>query len=107
MDLQVSAEDAGSGPAAALAHRVIREAVVNVARHAPGASAAVRVHRSGNDLSVEVVDDGSHHGAVLTAPVPACEGSPRPSSPPAENLNGGHRELGGFRVAALIPQEQP
>ncbi len=106
VDLQVNAEGAGSGPAAALAHRVIREAVVNVARHAPGASAAVRVHRSGNDLSVEVVDDGSQERAVLKGTGTGLRGLAETLESMGGKLEWGHREPGGFRVAALIPQER-
>ena len=106
VDLRVSADDAGSGPAAALAHRVIREAVVNVARHAPGASAAVRVHRSGADLSVEVVDDGSQQGAALTGSGTGLRGLAETLESMGGRLEWGRREAGGFRVAALIPQEQ-
>lgn len=106
VDLQVHAEGAGSGLAAALAHRVIREAVVNVARHAPGASAAVRVHRSGNDLSVEVVDDGSQERGVLTGTGTGLRGLAETLESMGGRLEWGYREPRGFRVGAVIPQEQ-
>lgn len=107
VDLQVSAEDMGSGPAAALAHRVVREAVVNVARHAPGASAAVRIQRSGNDLSVEIVDDGSQQAGVLQGTGTGLRGLAETLESVGGTLEWGDREPRGFRVAALIPQEQP
>ena len=103
--LQVDAEDAGSGPAAALAHRVIREAVVNVARHAPGATADVSVHRSGNDLSIEVIDDGSHEEVALNGTGSGLRGLAETLESRGGTLEWGHREPRGFRVAALIPQE--
>lgn len=106
VDLRVSADDIEPGPAAALAHRVIREAVVNVARHAPGASAAVRVHRSGNDLAVEVVDDGSKQPATLNGTGSGLRGLAETLEPMGGKLEWGYREPRGFRVAALIPQEQ-
>ncbi len=106
VDLHVSADEAGSGPAAALAHRVIREAIVNVARHAPGASASVRVHRSGNDLSIEVVDDGTSEGATLTGTGTGLRGLAETLETTGGKLEWGQREAGGFRVAALIPQER-
>ncbi len=106
VDLRVSAEDTGPGPAAALAHRVIREAVVNVARHAPGASAAVRVQRSGQNLAVEVVDDGSHRVAALKGTGTGLRGLAETLRSHGGQLEWGYREPTGFRVAALIPQEQ-
>lgn len=106
VDVQVSADHTESGPAAALAHRVIREAVVNVARHAPGASAAVRVCRSGNDLSVEVVDNGSQQRAALKGTGTGLAGLAETLESMGGKLEWGHRDPGGFRVAALIPQEQ-
>jgi signal transduction histidine kinase len=106
VDLRVSAEGGESGPAAALAHRVIREAVVNVARHAPGASAAVRVHRSGDELTVEVVDEGSPEAAVLHGAGSGLRGLAETLESIGGRLEWGQREPTGFRVAALIPQVQ-
>ncbi|MDX3749038.1 sensor histidine kinase [Streptomyces sp. AK08-02] len=41
-------------------HRVVQEALTNVRRHAPGAQATVRVHRTGHDLlRVDVYNTGS------------------------------------------------
>ncbi len=106
VDLRVSVEGAGGGPAATLAHRVIREAVVNVARHAPGASAIVRVHRIGDTLSVEIVDDGSQGPAVLNGSGTGLRGLGETLEGIGGNLEWSHRRPRGFRVAALIPQEQ-
>lgn len=106
VDLEVSAEDIGSGPAAALAHRVIREAVVNIARHAPGASGAVRIRQAGTHLSVEVVDDGSPHHSVLTGTGTGLCGLAETLESVGGSLEWGRREPSGFRVAALIPQGQ-
>jgi signal transduction histidine kinase len=106
VDLHVTAEEAGSGAAAALAHRVIREAVVNVARHAPGASAAVRVRRSGNELSVEVVDDGSIDVPVLTGTGTGLLGLSEAVESTGGRLEWGHQKPAGFRVAARIPTEK-
>lgn len=106
MDLLVSADDTGSGVAAALAYRVVREAVVNVARHATGATAAVRIHRAGNALLVEVVDDGSEEPVVLNGTGTGLRGARRHLAAVGGTLEWGHREPSGFRVAALIPQDQ-
>jgi signal transduction histidine kinase len=107
VDLEVSAGDTGSGPAAALAHRVIREAVVNVARHAPGASAAVRVQRSGHDLLVEIVDDGGQSRTDLRGTGTGLRGLADALDRIGGRLEWGARPSRGFRVAARIPQEQP
>lgn len=106
VDLQVSAEDTEPGSAAALAYRVIREAVVNVARHAPGAPAAVRVCRSGNDLAVEVVDEGSRRRTTFEGTGTGLRGLAETLESVGGRLEWGDREPGGFRVAALIPKEQ-
>ena len=54
------------GPGGGLAFRVVREAVVNVARHAPGASAEVRVTRGAQALSVEVARRRQRRAPVVT-----------------------------------------
>lgn len=47
------------GPAASLAvHRAVQEALVNAAKHAPGAPVRVALRRAGGGLVVEVVDRG-------------------------------------------------
>lgn len=46
-------------------HRVVREALTNVRRHATGATAArVRVERRGSTIEVEVIDDGDPAAAT-------------------------------------------
>ncbi len=54
---------------AVLVYRVVEEALTNVSRHAPGASARVSVTRHGDRLQFEVVDDGP--GFEPDANVPA------------------------------------
>ncbi len=107
VDLQVSAEHTGSGPAAVLAHRVIREAVVNVARHAPGASAAVRIERADDDMLVEVVDDGSQHEGTLDGTGTGLHGLAETLAAVGGALEWGPRQPRGFRVAARIPAAVP
>jgi signal transduction histidine kinase len=103
VDLRVTADDAGSGPAAALAHRVIREAVVNVARHAPGATADVHVRRSGDDLAVEILDDGGRQPSVIEGTGSGLRGLAETLQAAGGRLEWGRREPAGFRVAAVIP----
>lgn len=106
VDLEVDADAAGPGPAAAMAHRVIREAVVNVARHAPGAPAAVQVRRTADGLAVEVVDPGSAQGSALEGAGAGLRGLAETLDAMGGRLEWGPRQPSGFRVAALIPQEQ-
>ena len=76
-----------------------------MARHAPGATADVSVHRSGNDLSIEVIDDGSHEEVALNGTGSGLRGLAETLESRGGTLEWGHREPRGFRVAALIPQE--
>jgi len=88
----------------AAAYRIVQEALTNVTRHAGPATAMVRVCYAGQDLAVQVDDDG-------TGP---------PPGPPAGNgrgiigmreraaalggeLQAGARPGGGFRVQARLP----
>lgn len=43
-------------------HRVVREGLTNVCRHAPGAASMVVVRRDDARVVIEVVDDGGQHG---------------------------------------------
>ncbi|MPV38993.1 sensor histidine kinase [Georgenia subflava] len=53
----------GLGPAGPTVHRVVQEALLNVLRHAPGASARVSVTARPGGVVVEVVDDGPGRAA--------------------------------------------
>ncbi|MDT0200321.1 ATP-binding protein [Nocardioides sp. AE5] len=53
------AESVASGrPEVEVAHRIIKEALRNVARHAPGATVRVEVHDLASEVTALVVDDG-------------------------------------------------
>jgi len=89
------------------AYRVVQEALTNVLKHAPAASAAVRIAYRDDDLLIEVTDDG----AALTAPKSGDErGSGRGLLGLREriaiyggSLEAGPRPRGGWRVRATIP----
>lgn len=106
VDVDVSSEHIGTGPAAVLAHRVIREAIVNVARHAPGATAAVHVESRGDELAVEVVDTGTDRAPVLAGTGTGLRGLAEAVESAGGRLSYGPREPAGFGVSASIPQEQ-
>jgi signal transduction histidine kinase len=113
--LTVDAEiDATVGPlppmADLAAYRVIQEALTNTMRHAPGATARIRVDRRGDMLELLAQDSGPTGQAVA----PAVDGTGRGLIGMRERLAvAGGRLLeanhhgGGFRVRALIPTQQP
>jgi signal transduction histidine kinase len=87
----------------ALARRVVREALVNVARHAPGTSAHVRIAHEADRLVVEVTNaastgstyvDGSRRGLVGLRDLFSAQGGMLEHGPTPE---------GGYGVAAYLP----
>jgi signal transduction histidine kinase len=88
-----------------LVRRVLREAIVNAGRYAPGALVTVSVAADHEVVRLEVIDDGPVAGTHwrggagtgltgLAADVAATGGT----------LEWGPRATGGFRVAALVPR---
>lgn len=89
----------------ATAYRVIGEGLANVAKHAPSAKVAVRVHEEGSAVLVDVCDDGPG-GADLTRGsglqglgdrVAASGGTLTIESPPGQ----------GTTLHAVIPCDEP
>ena len=92
-------------------YRIVQEALTNVVKHAPGATAHVRVSWQPDGLGLEVTDDG--HGRGLLGP---ADGEPA-----GHGLLGmrervalfggsfvvGPRTNGGFAVRAHLPFEAP
>lgn len=96
-----------TGPAAVLGYRVVREAIVNVARHAPGARARITVERNHGMVSIEVADSG---GSVAPAGVgtgTGITGLATALEAVGGNLTWGARPGRGFRLAATIPEDAP
>ncbi len=83
------------------AYRIIQEALTNVTRHAGGATVAVvRVRPDGDDVLVEVEDDGAgvpglHGNGIL--------GMDERARALGGSLTTGPRPDGGFRVCARLP----
>jgi signal transduction histidine kinase len=87
------------------AYRIIREALVNVARHSGARQCAVRLWPRDGDLHVEIVDDGVGPGGEV---VPAVGGTGlRSMRERAGDLGGGCQvepvPTGGTRIAAWLP----
>jgi len=89
------------------AYRVVQEALTNVVRHAPGASARVHVRYAPDVLQVEVVDDGGASAAAPRAPVPGTGHGLAGLRERAGTLGGtlevGPLASGGFRVVTRLP----
>lgn len=106
VDVEGHADVAG-GPATLLAFRVVREAIVNVARHAPGASARVVIGVADGALTVEVVDNGSGMGSLVEGTGMGLTGLARSVAAGGGTLVWGPGSAGGFQVAARIPTTKP
>ncbi|WP_158602680.1 sensor histidine kinase [Jiangella rhizosphaerae] len=89
------------------AYRILQESLTNVLRHAGATRAAVRIRRSGDELLLDVTDDGA---GVEDAPAHRPDGSGTGIAgmrARAEALGGrlqaGPRAGGGFAVHARLP----
>jgi signal transduction histidine kinase len=93
------------------AYRIIQESLTNVARHAPGASATIRITYQPNSVLVEVVDDGrvmTSNGASSDGDAPAGQGSGIAGMRERAVALGGRLDAGvhpdgGFHVEACLP----
>ncbi|MEU8043845.1 histidine kinase [Micromonospora echinofusca] len=91
--------------AAHAAHRVVREALTNAARYAPGAAVDVVLHRDGDRIEVAVVNAPPPAGPL---PGPPSTGSGLLALAERVRLVGGalttgHQDGGGFAVHARLP----
>lgn len=84
------------------AYRIVQEALTNALKHAGPARAHVLIHRSEEDLEIQVIDDGagagieagSGHGLVGIRERVAIFGG---------RLEAGHRPEGGYALSARLP----
>ncbi|MET8837813.1 histidine kinase [Micromonospora sp. NPDC004540] len=85
-------------------HRVVREALTNAARYAPGAPVTVTVDRTGGEVAVSVVNGRAPAGPL---PGPASHGSGLLALRERVRLAGGVLDAGprnaGFAVTARLP----
>ncbi|MGW5556754.1 sensor histidine kinase [Micromonospora sp. NPDC003944] len=91
------------------AHRIVREALTNAARYAPGAPVEVSLTRDGDRVEVTVVNEAAPAGPL---PAPASQGSGLLALAERVRLAGGTldagpRPEGGFAVRAVLPAGAP
>jgi signal transduction histidine kinase len=84
------------------AYRIVQEALTNVRRHAPGASARVRVAYGADGVEVEVDDDGP--GSVAVVAGNGLAGMRERAAALGGELETGPGPCGGFRVVARLPR---
>ncbi|MET8404579.1 histidine kinase [Streptomyces sp900116325] len=97
-----------TGSAELVAYRVVQESLTNALKYAHGSRISVQVHHGENEITVEVVTDGSG------SPAPVPGGSGRGLAGLRERVDvlggdfrAGQQEGGGFVVRARIPAGSP
>ncbi|MFI9580350.1 sensor histidine kinase [Streptomyces sp. NPDC052236] len=108
VDLRIEGEPRSLAPGVQLcAYRVVQEALTNVIKHAPSASATVRVEYRPGELLVHVTDDGRRDRS-LPANIPPSSGLGLIGMRERARLYGGAvdvgpRAEGGFSVRLILP----
>lgn len=87
----------------AAAFRTVQEALTNVLRHAPGASAAVTAHREGLGLVITIRNGPSSGAASAPGSRRGLSGLRDRVTACAGELHWGPRTDGGFEVRAVLP----
>jgi signal transduction histidine kinase len=110
--LDVSGDTATLAPSAALTvYRIVQEALTNVIKHAPGASAMVRVRAGAAGVRVTVADNGRSYGSAFTVagdtPRHGIVGMRERAAAFGGRLEAGPVPDGGFRVTAFLPVAVP
>ncbi|MEU8705606.1 histidine kinase [Streptomyces sp. NPDC048565] len=95
------------GPAAEAAHGIIREALTNALRYAPGASVGVRAKRSGEMLLLTVDNSrppgGTGDDKLGIGSGRGVDGMVRRAAAIGGHVSAGPRSDGGWRVDAVLP----
>ncbi|MGP3917027.1 sensor histidine kinase [Nonomuraea sp. 10N515B] len=89
------------------AYRIVQEALTNVSRHAGGATAAVRVDYAGEELIVQVDDDGTATSDAPPVPGVGLLGMRERVTALGGRLRAEPRPEGGFTVRAELPLKEP
>ena len=76
VEVRLDVGELGPVPASvhAAGYRIVQESLTNVLRHARATRARVRVAREGDEVQVEVTDDGLGGGGDAAAPATGCGG---------------------------------
>ncbi|EHR50265.1 signal transduction histidine kinase [Saccharomonospora marina XMU15] len=91
------------GAVSAAAYRVVQEALTNVIRHADAACVRVRVRMAGDELEVEVADDGRGSVAAQDRDGHGIAGMTERVTLLGGTLSARNGTAGGFVVRARIP----
>ncbi|MEU6716840.1 histidine kinase [Nonomuraea sp. NPDC046802] len=89
------------------AYRIVQEALTNVSRHAGGATASVRIDYGGDELVVQVDDDGGADPDAPPVPGVGLLGMRERVTALGGRLRAEPRSEGGFTVRAELPLERP
>ncbi|MFB4276378.1 sensor histidine kinase [Nonomuraea sp. MTCD27] len=89
------------------AYRIVQEALTNVSRHAGGAAASVRIDYGGDELVVQVDDDGTASAEAPPAPGVGLLGMRERVTALGGRLRAEPRAEGGFTVRAELPLRVP
>jgi signal transduction histidine kinase len=86
------------------AYRIVREALTNVLKHAPGAATTVTVRFGDEAVSLSVVDDGAMPGSLRSYDDGyGILGMRERAAALGGTLDVGHNPGGGFTVSAMLP----
>jgi len=85
------------------AYRIVQEAITNVARHAQASTARVIVRREGDELTLEIADDGRGAETGVLGEGHGIAGMRERVAALSGTFEAGPVEGGGFRVAARLP----
>ncbi len=103
VDLHLAVPDGMPPTVQTTAYRIVQEGLANVARHAPGAAAVVRVAFEGGVLSVEVVNDAPIGVASADEGGHGLIGMRERAGALGGTLVHGATPEGGYRVRAELP----
>jgi signal transduction histidine kinase len=96
-----------AGLAATAAHGIVREALTNALRYAPGAAVSVRVERVGTDLEVEIANGAPRlspsHGVSSVGSGRGLTGMRQRAESVGGTVSAGPDDDGGWVVRAALP----
>jgi signal transduction histidine kinase len=102
-DIDVEVDGAAVPSAiAGTAFRIVQEALTNVLRHADASNAYVRVSANGDELDIDVTDNGRADSTAVDVGL-GLRGMFERATALGGRLDAGPREGGGWRVHAVLP----